>query len=89
MKHNFFRNSRCLGSWLHRFNIVEELPEGVREVCEICHKPRFFKLIDGRPDNQSYMDWHIRNALPAIHPYYFHEFQFNPLDTGLPSPFYE
>jgi hypothetical protein len=78
MKHSFFRDSKCIGSWLHRYNIVAEYEDGVLENCEICHKCRFFKLIDGKPDNQAYMNSHIRNALPAKHPYYFHEFEFNP-----------
>jgi len=86
MKHSFFRESQCKNKYLHRFEIVEEYEEGVLEVCEICKKKKFFKLIDGRPDNLSYMDYHIRNALPAQHPYYFHEHEFSPL-TEIISPY--
>jgi hypothetical protein len=57
---------------------VEEFPEGVLEVCEICKKTQFFKIIDGKVNNQAYMDWHIRSALPIQHPYYYHEFQYDP-----------
>jgi len=87
MKHNVFKHSECLGKWLHRFSIVAEYPEGVLENCEICHKSRFFKIIDDQVDNQHYMDWHIRSALPFNHPYYFHEHVYNPYSDLIPSPY--
>lgn len=83
-KHTFFRYSKCLGSWLHRFNIVEEFDNGVMEVCEICHRKKFFKLIDGKVDNLNYMDWHIRQALPSQHPIYSHEHFYNAYDIETP-----
>ncbi len=76
----------CLGKYLHRFSIVGEYDNGVLEACEICHKTRFFKLIDGKVDNLNYMDWHIRNALPQFHPYYYHEYEYNPLNQ-IESPY--
>lgn len=75
MKHNFFKHSKCISSWLHRFNIVEEFDNGVLEVCEVCKLKKFFKLINGEVDNQAYMDWHMRSALPPQHPYYKHEYE--------------
>lgn len=88
MKRSFFKNSLCKGQYLHRFEIVEEYPEGVKENCQICHKSRFFKIIDGKVDNQGYMDYHLRQALPPNHPYHFHEFEFSPLtEEKIISPY--
>ncbi len=72
-KHPFFRESKCIGSWLHRFNIVEEQVDYVKEVCEICHKQIISKMIMEKLNNQSYMNNHFRNALPPQHPFYYHE----------------
>lgn len=73
-KHNsFFEYSYCCNSYLHRFEIKEEYEEGVLEVCEICHKRKFFKLIDGLLDNKAYMSWHIKSILPQQHPFYEHQ----------------
>ncbi len=87
MSHNFFRDSKCIGSWLHRYSITEEYPEGVLEVCEICKIKRFFKIIDDKVNGQNYMDSHFRNALPPSHPFYYHEFEYNPFDNGIISPY--
>lgn len=86
--HPFFRNSLCLGQYLHRFKIVEEYPEGVLENCEICHKSKFFKVIEGKLNNQEYMNYHFRNALPSFHPYYEHENTYDPLgEEQIISPY--
>ncbi len=65
---------------------MEEYETGVLEVCEICKRKKFFKLIDGKPDNQAYMNWHIRSALPSQHPLYSHEHDYSPL-TDTISPY--
>lgn len=72
-KHIFFENSLCLNSYLHRFEIKEEYDSGVLEVCEICHKRKFFKLLDGQLNNKEYMSWHIKSALPPQHSFYEHQ----------------
>lgn len=69
-KDPFFQNSKCLNSYLHRFNIKEEYPEGVKEVCEICGMSKFFRVIDGKVSNAEYMSYHLKQALPPFHPYY-------------------
>ena len=74
IKNSFLRNSQCKGKWLHRFKIAEEYPTGIMEECEVCKMRKFFKLVDGKADNMSYMDWHIRSALPPNHPFYYHEY---------------
>ena len=83
---NFWRKSLCQNQYLHRFNIVEEYPDGVVEECEICHKHIFSKIIDGKVNNLLYMDWHIRQALPSFHPYYYHEYSYDPLSETI-SPY--
>jgi hypothetical protein len=67
--------------------IESEYEDGVMEVCEICHKTQFFKLIDGKSDNLSYMNWHTRNALPPSHPLFYHEFMYDPFEPGIASPY--
>lgn len=69
-KDSFFQNSKCCNSYLHRFNIKEEYPEGVKEVCEICGMSKFFRVIDGKVSNAEYMSYHLKQALPDFHPYY-------------------
>lgn len=68
-----FKNSICQNEYLHRFNLIEQYPEGVLEVCEICGIDKFFSIIDGRVDNFEYMSFHMRQALFPQHPYYTHE----------------
>lgn len=84
MKHNFFQNSMCLNQYLHRFNIIAEYEDGVLEVCEICHLKKFFKVMDGKVDNQQYMSYHVRQALPSFHEYFDHEHNFEPLSITSP-----
>lgn len=84
MNHGFWRQSLCKNQYLHRFSIVEECADGVLEVCEVCKETQFFKILDGKVNNQSYMDWHIRSALPPSHPYYFHEFEYHPFNLISP-----
>lgn len=85
MSNSFWRKSLCQNQYLHRFKITGEFDDGVLEVCEICKKTRFFKVLDGKVNNQSYMDWHIRSALTQNHPYYFHEFYYSPF--AIESPY--
>jgi len=87
-KDYFFRDSKCLGSWLHRFDIVEEQGDFVKEVCQICHKQIITKVIMGAVNNQEYMNSHFRHALPPQHPYYYHEHIYSPLeDEKIESPY--
>lgn len=86
IKHSFFQNSRCLNSYLHSFDIVEEYEDGVLEVCQICKIKKFFKVIDGKLNNADYMSWHFKNVLPPNHPMYYHENHYKPL-SEIVSPF--
>ena len=87
IKNNFLRNSECKGKWLHRFNITEIFDIGVMEVCEICKMKKIFKLVDEQADNLSYMNWHIRSALPPNHPLFYHEFEYEPYNNDMISPY--
>ena len=91
IKHQFFQNSQCLGSYLHRFKIVKEWGEQVLEVCDICHKSQFFKVVDGQLDKDNYMSYHVREALGniPIPNYIFHEYKYQPLqEDKLISPYH-
>lgn len=87
MKHKFFQNSYCKAGYLHRFEIKEEYPEGVLEVCEICFTRKYFKVVDGLLDNQSYMSYHLKQVMPINHPMYSRQHE-TPLTSELPSPYY-
>lgn len=84
---DFFMYSLCYNDYLHRFSIKAEYPEGVLEVCEICGLDKFFRIIDGKVDNTEYMAWHARQALFPLHPYYYHEREYSPLDDKIQSPY--
>ena len=87
-KDYFFRNSKCLGNWLHRFQIVDVQADHVKEVCEICHKQIITKVIMEMINNQAYMNSHFRSAPPPTHPYYYHEHVYNPLaEDNIISPY--
>ena len=74
-KHSFWQNSQCRNSYLHRFSIKNEYPEGVMEVCEICGMSKFFRIIDGKVNNFGYMSWHQRQGLNPIHPFFNREYR--------------
>ena len=87
MSHPFYQNSECRNKYLHRFSIVDEFPEGVLEVCEICHRRKFHKIIDGHVSNRDYMSYHVRQALPTSHPLHYHEHEYYPLSDKIRSPY--
>jgi len=87
MKHSFWQESQCLNQYLHRFSIKEEYPQGVKEVCEICGMSKFFRILEDKVNNQEYMSYHVRQALPPFHPYYEREHNYNPLESKISSPY--
>lgn len=68
------KESECLGSWLHRYAIVKQFPEGVEEMCLICKDRQFFRVFDGRIDNYNYIKYHNRQCLQPYNPFYSHEY---------------
>lgn len=86
-KSDRWQNSECIGNYLHRFSIQEQYEQGVMEVCEICGKSMFFRIIDGKVNNAQYMSYHLRQALPRDDEYYYHEYEYNPLTDSIISPY--
>lgn len=72
MSHSFWRDSMCRNQYLHRYELKEQSESGVLEVCTICYKRKFFKLLDGKLNNYHYMSSHIKQALPPFHQAYEH-----------------
>ncbi len=89
IKHKFWQNSQCHKRYLHRFDIVKEFPNGVVEVCQICHLKKFFKIVGGQVERNVYMSWHLRLALGniPIPKYLWHEYEYDPLSDNLISPY--
>lgn len=87
MKDDYYLNSMCQEGYLHRFNLVKEYEHGVLEVCEICALEKFFPVVNGKTDNAEYMSWHVRQALHPHNPLFFHEYQYQPLNDNIPSPY--
>lgn len=71
---SYWQNSYCRGGFLHRYEIVQEFPEGILEMCEICKDRKFFKLVNGQTDNLKYISYHIRQALPPTHKQFIKEY---------------
>lgn len=65
---NNLQNSKCLEGWLHRYIIVEEVPDGVVEICKICKKRMFFH---NKTPNAVYLSHHLRQML------HFDDLRFN------------
>ena len=74
-----FKNSECKHSWLHRYKIFKEFPQGVQEKCEICGDKVFFRVVNGRINNARYLSYHLRQTIPPIHRLFSHEFPGNKL----------
>lgn len=66
--------SKCLNGWLHRFNLSEQGEFGVFEVCDRCRQRVFFRVSNGRINNENYLKYHARQALPPNHPLFYREY---------------
>lgn len=71
------KESQCINGWLHAFNIVEGNEHGVNEACSRCGKNVFFKVMEGRADNQEYLKYHTRQALTPEHPSFYREYFYS------------
>lgn len=69
-----FKNSECIGGWLHRYEIVMEGAGFVKERCLICKDEVVFPVRLGRIDNTEYISYHMREVLMPQHPLYSHEY---------------
>lgn len=68
------KESFCKGKQLHVWQIVGHHPSGTLEQCLRCRKRMFWKEINGRIENYKYIQYHNRDLLPKIHPYYLKEY---------------
>lgn len=66
--------SKCVGLWLHRFEIIEQWDNAVVEMCGICLKKKVFRIVNGRTNNLEYLSYHLRSALIPQHPLWKHEY---------------
>lgn len=74
MSNTHWNNSKCKGSWLHRFVIGRQWNNGIEEICQICGKRKVFKEYDGRINNNEYISFHIRQMLIPQHRLFQHEY---------------
>ena len=71
---DLFSESYCLNGYLHRYKLAEQYTDGVVEMCEVCKDRYFFRVVDGRIDNNEYLSKHARQALMKQHPLFSHEY---------------
>lgn len=73
-----FKESRCRGIWLHKFDIVAEYHspnQAVKERCARCGKEVVFRLDrNGNANNFEYIKYHARQALVPQHALFTHEY---------------
>ena len=69
-----WENSDCYDGWFHRFNITGQDSDYVEETCEICGKQAYFKIVNGKSNNDVYLAYHIRQVLFPLHPLYYREY---------------
>lgn len=70
-----FNNSKCVGSFLHSYIMVDQFPDAIKEICTRCGKEMIFRIDkNGNSDNLHYLAHHIRSALQPWHPLFPHEY---------------
>jgi len=74
---SYWGKSQCIGTWLHKFHIYLETPQGVAEICERCKERVYFPVRNGTIQNEEYLNWHKRDFLFPQHPYFKHEYNKN------------
>lgn len=69
-EHEQYQNSLCLeGLYLHEYEMIETLPNGMLEICRKCKDKRFFK-----DNNKEYLSYHLRSLLQPNHPRFSKEY---------------
>ena len=74
MREDDWANSDCENGYFHRFQITGEDKDYVEETCEICGRQAYFKIVNGKSNNDVYLAWHIRQVLPRFHPLFEREY---------------
>jgi hypothetical protein len=75
-RYAYWRKSKCIAGYIHKFDIQREFENGCEEKCDRCNIIIFFPIHNGQIDNENYLDYHMRSALPPYHPLFFHEYQY-------------
>jgi len=69
-----FRASKCKGIWLHKYDLVADYGEAIKERCARCGKELVTKIYKGVADNNTYLKHHARQALVPQHSLFAHEY---------------
>lgn len=67
--------SECRDGWLHRYKMFAQDSNAVMEICELCRDVQVFRIVNGKTDNQTYLKYHLRSALPPWHTLYQREYK--------------
>lgn len=67
--------SECHDGWLHNYQIAKEFSYGVLERCRLCGDEQLFRIVENRVDNLTYLQHHLRNALPPFHSLFKREYK--------------
>lgn len=81
MTDEFYLQSECIGGYLHDFKLKQQWFECVQEVCERCGEEVYFPIYDGRIDNLTYGDFHMKQWLVPQHPLFYHEYKYSPYES--------
>ena len=82
MQEDDWNNSECADGWLHRYLITGQDENYVEETCTICGNQVYFKIVNGKSNNDVYLASHIRQVLFPGHPLFMREFSSYQLKKG-------
>jgi len=71
------KESKCIGVWLHDYEITGNFENCVEEVCTRCKKTVIFPVRNGKPDIVTYYKYHQRQALQSWHTLFENEYPKN------------
>lgn len=70
-----FQQSKCKGSFLHKFVNIAATQDAVLERCVKCGARHVIKLVNGQPNSVEYARYHQREFLIPQHRLFAKEFQ--------------
>jgi len=68
------KESKCIGLWLHDYQITGNFKDCVEEVCTRCRKTKIFPVRNGKPNAVHYYKHHQRQTLQKWHKLYNNEY---------------
>lgn len=74
MTHVFWKESKCIGGWLHRYDTMAMHEQGVLEMCGICKKKVFHKVYQDTLNHTTYLRHHHRDVLTPQHNQFIKEY---------------